>query len=69
MEELKIAIEVLESEIVGLQNDVLEFCRFGRYPDSDEFYEMHDILDKRSRKCATLDELKGVLRSVEINSL
>ena len=58
MEELKITIEILLTDKQDLQNKVVSFSQYGRYPSDDDFMEIHSLLEnwfqvKHAIECLT----------------
>lgn len=68
MDELKIAIDVCEQDIIKMQNEILLFSRNGRYPDESEFEKMIGILDQWDKTRYKIDVLKQCLYGVNINA-
>lgn len=65
MEELKIQIEVLESEMQSLTNKVYDYSNYGRYPSENDWLQIIILLkqwaDKRQQLIALKDCLFAIL--------
>ena len=69
MEEIKIQIEVLQSEMQSISNKVDDFSRYGRSPNEKDYLEMIRLLNAWSNKRQQLIILKDVLSAIVSNAL
>jgi len=68
MEEIKIQIECLESEMQALTNKVYEYSQHGRYPSESDWIEIIALLNKWSNKRQQLIALKECLSAIVNNA-
>jgi hypothetical protein len=69
MEEIKIQIECLESEMQALTNKVYGYSQHGRCPSEGDWIEIIALLNKWSNKRQQLIALKECLSAIVNNAL
>ena len=69
MEELKIAIENSQDNMQKLQNEVLGFSKYGRYPEEEDFEKMIELLDEWDKTRYKIEVLQQCLNAVSSNAI
>ena len=69
VEEIKIQIDVLETEMQDITNKIYGYSQYGRYPDEKDWLEIIVLLNKWSEKRQQLIALKDVLSAIVSNAL
>lgn len=68
MEEIKISIEIIETEMQDITNKVDDFSRYGRSPNENDYLEIIKMLNNWANKRQQLLILKNVLAAIISNS-
>ena len=68
MEEIKIQIECLESEMQALTNKVYGYSQYGRYPSDSDWLEIMSLLNEWANKRQQLIALQECLSAIVNNA-
>lgn len=68
MDEIKISIEVIKSEMFDLEAKAIKYSEYGRCPNTDDWVEIRFILNKWEEKRQQLIALEEVLSSIISNA-
>lgn len=67
MEELNIAIEMLENKRNNLQLKIYDYFSYGKFPSDDEFVRLQEHVISIGKMEYALDELRELKSVIEFN--